>query len=60
MIQYQYLHSQLLFFGINPHEGSFNRGVPFANSTCIFRMHITVASGPKPPTIPIRFISVVF
>ena len=32
MIKYQYLNSQLLFVGINPHEGSFNRGVPFSNN----------------------------
>lgn len=32
MIQYQYLHSQLLFVGINPHEGSFNCGIPFSNN----------------------------
>lgn len=32
MIKYLYLHCQLLFIGINPHEGSFNRSVPFSNN----------------------------
>ena len=32
MIDYHYLNSKLLFVGINPHEGSFNRGVPFSNN----------------------------
>lgn len=32
MIDYQYQNSRLLFVGINPHEGSFNRGVPFSNN----------------------------
>lgn len=32
MIHYQYKKSKLLFVGINPHPGSFNRGVPFSNN----------------------------
>lgn len=32
MIDYQYQNSKLLFVGINPHEGSFSRGVPFSNN----------------------------
>lgn len=32
MIDYQYHNSRLLFVGINPHEGSYNRGVPFSNN----------------------------
>lgn len=32
MIHYQYLNCKLLFIGINPHHGSFSRGVPFSNN----------------------------
>ncbi len=32
MIRYQYKNARLLFVGINPHPGSFNRGVPFSNN----------------------------
>jgi double-stranded uracil-DNA glycosylase len=32
MIDYHYENSRLLFVGINPHEGSFSRGVPFSNN----------------------------
>lgn len=32
MIHYQYKTSELLFIGINPHPGSFDRGVPFSNN----------------------------
>lgn len=32
MIHYQYLNSKLLFIGINPHHGSYSRGVPFSNN----------------------------
>lgn len=32
MIQYHYKNSKLLFVGINPHFGSFSRGVPFSNN----------------------------
>ncbi len=32
MIHYQYKNSELLFIGINPHPGSFDRGVPFSNN----------------------------
>jgi len=32
MIQYLYKKSKLLFVGINPHFGSFDRGVPFSNN----------------------------
>ena len=32
MIRYIYRNSQILFVGINPHPGSFNRGVPFSNN----------------------------
>lgn len=32
MIRYHYRHSKLLFVGINPHGGSFSRGVPFSNN----------------------------
>lgn len=42
MIQYQYLHSQLLFVGINPHEGSFNRGVPFSNNKMFWYLEFVV------------------
>lgn len=32
MIRYRYNKSKLLFVGINPHPGSFSRGVPFSNN----------------------------
>jgi TDG/mug DNA glycosylase family protein len=32
MIHYQYHNSKLLFIGINPHEGSYRRAVPFSNN----------------------------
>ena len=32
MIRYIYRNSKSLFVGINPHPGSFNRGVPFSNN----------------------------
>lgn len=32
MIQYQYKKPKILFVGINPHFGSFNKGVPFSNN----------------------------
>ncbi len=32
MISYRYKKAQLLFVGINPHFGSFDRGVPFSNN----------------------------
>jgi double-stranded uracil-DNA glycosylase len=32
MIDYQYLNCKLLFVGINPHDGSYSRGVPFSNN----------------------------
>jgi TDG/mug DNA glycosylase family protein len=32
MIHYTYKKSEILFVGINPHFGSFNRGVPFSNN----------------------------
>ncbi|MEO6941361.1 MAG: uracil-DNA glycosylase family protein [Candidatus Kapaibacterium sp.] len=32
MIHYHYNNSELLFIGINPHPGSFDRGVPFSNN----------------------------
>ena len=32
MIQYLYQKSKILFVGINPHFGSFERGVPFSNN----------------------------
>ena len=32
MIHYQYKNSELLFVGINPHHGSFSRGIPFSNN----------------------------
>lgn len=32
MIKYHYTDSKLLFVGINPHDGSFNRGVPYSNN----------------------------
>ena len=32
MIRYRYKGAQLLFVGINPHQGSFDRGVPFSNN----------------------------
>ena len=32
MINYQNQNSKLLFVGINPHEGSFSRGIPFSNN----------------------------
>lgn len=32
MIKYQYHDSKLLFIGINPHPGSFSRGIPFSNN----------------------------
>jgi TDG/mug DNA glycosylase family protein len=32
MIRYQYKNSKLLFVGINPHHGSFDRGIPFSNN----------------------------
>ena len=32
MIRYRYKNAKILFVGINPHFGSFNRGVPFSNN----------------------------
>lgn len=32
MIQYLYKQPKILFLGINPHFGSFDRGVPFSNN----------------------------
>src|SRR5665213_2401995 len=32
MIQYRYKKPKILFVGINPHPGSFNRRVPFSNN----------------------------
>lgn len=32
MIRYRYKKPKLLFVGINPHPGSFSRGVPFSNN----------------------------
>jgi len=32
MIHYYYENCRLLFVGINPHEGSYSRGVPFSNN----------------------------
>jgi double-stranded uracil-DNA glycosylase len=32
MIHYRYKNAKLLFVGINPHYGSFRRGVPFSNN----------------------------
>ena len=32
MIHYRYKKPRILFVGINPHFGSFNRGVPFSNN----------------------------
>ena len=32
MIHYQYKNSEILFVGINPHPGSFDRGIPFSNN----------------------------
>lgn len=32
MIKYLYKDSKILFVGVNPHYGSFRRGVPFSNN----------------------------
>lgn len=32
MIRYVYKNSEILFIGINPHPGTFERGVPFSNN----------------------------
>lgn len=32
MIRYHYAKSEILFVGINPHFGSYERGVPFSNN----------------------------
>lgn len=32
MIRYRYKGAKLLFVGINPHHGSYERGVPFSNN----------------------------
>ena len=32
MIRYRYKNAKLLFVGINPHHGSYARGVPFSNN----------------------------
>ena len=32
MIRYRYKNAKILFVGINPHPGSFRRGVPFSNN----------------------------
>lgn len=32
MIHYRYKKPEILFVGINPHPGSFSRGVPFSNN----------------------------
>jgi TDG/mug DNA glycosylase family protein len=36
MIRYQYKNAKLLFVGINPHYGSFDRGVPFSNNKTLW------------------------
>src|SRR5512142_609836 len=36
MIRYQYRHARLLFVGINPHHGSFARGIPFSNNKSLW------------------------
>jgi TDG/mug DNA glycosylase family protein len=42
MIIYRYVGAQLLFVGINPHHGSFARGVPFSNNKS-FWYHLSAA-----------------
>ena len=42
MIIYHYAGAQLLFVGINPHHGSFARGVPFSNNKS-FWYHLSAA-----------------
>lgn len=32
MIKYKYKNAKILFIGINPHPGSFSRGIPFSNN----------------------------
>lgn len=32
MIRYRYRNARILFVGINPHPGSYSRGVPFSNN----------------------------
>lgn len=32
MLHYQYKKCEILFVGINPHHGSFDRGIPFSNN----------------------------
>jgi len=32
MIRYRYKNARILFVGLNPHFGSFDRGVPFSNN----------------------------
>ena len=32
MIRYQYHQPKILFVGINPHPGSYSRGIPFSNN----------------------------
>jgi TDG/mug DNA glycosylase family protein len=32
MIRYSYVYPEILFVGINPHFGSYERGVPFSNN----------------------------
>ena len=36
MILYQYKKPRILFVGINPHPGSYNRGVPFSNNKMLW------------------------
>jgi TDG/mug DNA glycosylase family protein len=36
MIHYRYKKPRILFVGINPHFGSFNRGVPFSNNKMLW------------------------
>jgi TDG/mug DNA glycosylase family protein len=36
MIVYQYKNPKILFVGINPHPGSFSRGVPFSNNKMLW------------------------
>jgi hypothetical protein len=48
MIRYKYRKAKILFVGINPHPGSFRRGVPFSNNKMFWICFLTQGSSRKP------------
>ncbi|HET8581542.1 MAG TPA: mismatch-specific DNA-glycosylase [Candidatus Paceibacterota bacterium] len=48
MIRYRYKGARLLFVGINPHHGSFARGIPFSNSKLFWYLLSDAGILPEP------------